>query len=120
MREEFAKACRVNNPDFLIDTQEEFTQLCERKYGTRICAWRNCLDIDANGKLTHGEFARALRFLGYAGDFNKLFQSLDKDRKGHVSLNDIDPEANLLVTTFLRLISEQYGDIERAWRTGFS
>lgn len=119
MREEFAKACRVNNPDFLIDTKEEFAALCERKYGTRICAWRNCLDIDANGKLTFGEFCRALRFLGYAGDFKKLFHSLDKDRKGHVSLNDIDPEANLLVTTFLRLISEQYGGIERAWKIGF-
>jgi len=118
-REEFAKYCRLQNPDFVIDTKEEFEALCIRKHGSMIGAWRNCLDYDKNGKLTFGEFCHGLRLLGYRGDFRALYQQFDVMKRGHISLMEIDPEAHELVSTFLKLLSERYEHLDRAWKEGF-
>eukprot|EP00440_Ansanella_granifera_P041816 gb/GFBE01045337.1/.p1 GENE.gb/GFBE01045337.1/~~gb/GFBE01045337.1/.p1 ORF type:complete len:1196 (+),score=297.39 gb/GFBE01045337.1/:1-3588(+) len=118
-RTEFAKACRMQMPDFVIDTLEEFETLCIRKYGSMIGAWRQCLDNDVNGKLTFGEFCTSLRRLGYAGDFKSLFKQYDKEKKGHISLRDLDPEAEEIVSTFLKMLGERFGTLDLAWRDGF-
>eukprot|EP00931_Biecheleriopsis_adriatica_P007443 TRINITY_DN108721_c0_g1_i1.p1 TRINITY_DN108721_c0_g1~~TRINITY_DN108721_c0_g1_i1.p1 ORF type:complete len:1204 (+),score=286.18 TRINITY_DN108721_c0_g1_i1:87-3614(+) len=118
-RTEFAKACRTQVPDFVIDTREEFEDLCIRKYGSMISAWRQCLDEDANGKLTFGELCNALRRLGYAGDFKALFKQYDKEKKGTISLRDLDPEAEEMVSCFLKLLGERFGTLDIAWRDGF-
>ncbi|CAJ1355709.1 unnamed protein product [Effrenium voratum] len=49
-RKEFAKACRTAQPAFCINTIEDFEDLCIRKHGSLIAAWRQCLDAHANGK----------------------------------------------------------------------
>merc|ERR1719203_2293310 len=66
-REEYAKACREAKPDdFTLNTVEDFHELCVRRFGSMLKAWRECLDNDHNGKLTFNEFCAALRRLGYA------------------------------------------------------
>jgi len=120
-REEFAKACRMaNQPDHLIDTCEEFEALLKRKFGSVIGAWRNCLDSDHNGKLTFNEFCIAVRGIGYGGDVKALWKSYDKDDKGSINLRDLDPEAHEHVTSFLKLLSDRYGDLDNAWKMGFN
>lgn len=118
-QQEFAKACRMNQQEHIIDTVEEFEELCVRKFGSMIGAWRNCLDDDVNGKLTFGEFCTALRRIGYAGDFKSLYKSYDKDNKGHISLRDLCPEEDEIVNSFLKLLGETFKTIELAWRDGF-
>lgn len=118
-REEFSKVCRWQTPGHLIDTDEEFKELCIRKYGSIIAAWRNCLDRDANGKLTFNEFCQALRRLGYVGGLKALWQQFDANDKGYVTLRDLDPRADDLVSTFLRMLAQRYEDIDGAWKFGF-
>lgn len=118
-REEFAKACRVPIPGHLADTTEAFEFLCKRNYGSLIGAWRFCLDFDGNGKLTFGEFCKALRRLGYLGDYQALFKKYLKDGRQFVTLKDLDPEADELITSFLELFGKEFGELERGWRLGF-
>jgi len=119
-RKEFAKACRVAHPSaYSINTIEDFQDLCIRKYGSLIAAWRQCLDEHGNGKLTFGEFCDALRRLGYAGEFRSLFKEYDREQKGYICLADLDPEADVLVSDFLDLLGERFGTLDLAWRDGF-
>lgn len=118
-REEFAKACRADLPQRLIDSPEEFKDLCVRKFGSITAAWRMCLDQDANGKLTFNEFCQALRRLGYAGDFKALWKHYDVDKNGHISLQEIDREGHEQIESFLQLLSAKYGDLDAAWKFGF-
>jgi len=118
-REEFAKSCRVAVPAHLVDTTEGFELLCKRTYGSLIGAWRFCLDADGNGKLTFGEFCKALRRLGFSGDFQALFKKYLKDGKQFITLKDLDPEADEIITSFLDMFGKEYGELERGWRLGF-
>jgi Ca2+-binding EF-hand superfamily protein len=120
-QEEFGNASfsADHKTEHLIDTSEEFEILCKRKFGTMIGAWRRHLDMDGNGKLTFGEFCTAVRRLGYCGNLNNLWKTYDTDSKGYVTIKDVDPEADMLVSSFLTLLGEKYGLIETAWREGF-
>jgi len=119
-REDYAKRHKLANvPAHLIDTAEEFELLCKRTYGSMIAAWRHCLDLDSNGKLTFGEFCKALRRIGYGGDMSKLWQKYGGPEKMHLALKDLDPEADELVNSFLTMLASQYGTLDDAWKLGF-
>ena len=118
-RQEFAKFCGTRENQMVSVTVEDFEDLCTRKYGSLLVAWRQCLDEHASGKLAFGEFCEALRRLGYAGDFKSLFKDYDKQQKGFICLGDIDPEADLLVSDFLSLLGEHFGTLNLAWKDGF-
>eukprot|EP00439_Symbiodinium_sp_Y106_P045532 s4048_g5.t2 len=64
-RKEFAKACRVAHPSaYSINTIEDFQDLCIRKYGSLIAAWRQCLDEHGNGKRPSPAFVASSRHMG--------------------------------------------------------
>lgn len=117
-RDEFRKACALNIPEHKIDTPEEFVAICLRTYGSIIRAWRLCLDADGNGKLTLNEFTQSCRMLGYDGDFKKLFKYY-AGKSGAITLDKLDQEAHTTVSTFLNMLTEKYGDLDRAWRKCF-
>jgi len=120
-RDEFRKACRIaNSPDHLINSSEDFEHLITRKCGSIINAWRTCLDIDQNGKLTFNEFCKAVRWFGYGGDLNSLWTSYDTDKKGFIVLKDMDPVADNHVSSLLSLLNQRYGDLDNAWKNGFN
>mmetsp|Transcript_44166 Transcript_44166/g.105708 ORF Transcript_44166/g.105708 Transcript_44166/m.105708 type:complete len:740 (-) Transcript_44166:82-2301(-) len=119
-REEYAKACKMDKDyEFVIDTIEEFEDLCIRRFGSMLGAWRQVIDWDANGKITFNEFCNALRRLGYAGDFRGLWRKYDTNQNGHISLKEMDPETDELISSLLNLLTERYGSIDAAWLIGF-
>jgi len=119
-REEFAKACGMDKLyDFIIDTPMEFEELCIRRFGSMLGAWRQVIDWDSNGRITFNEFVNALRRLGYAGSFRGLWKQYDKDGNGHISLKELDPEMDNMVNSLLNLLTDRYGTIDNAWRVGF-
>ncbi|CAK0852593.1 unnamed protein product [Prorocentrum cordatum] len=118
-QDEFARACRFNTKDFVIDSVEEFETLCRRNFGSMMGAWRLCLDSDHNGKLTFNEWCAALRRVGYSGDLKALFKKYDKDKKGYILIKDIDPAADHMINSFLATLAEKYGTIDNAWTRGF-
>lgn len=116
---EFAQACGLQPrrpSDF--ESIEDFEDLCLRKYGSLLMAWRR-LDRHASGKLSSGEFCEALRRLGYAGDFRALFNNYDRQQKGFICLADLDQEADRMVSDFLSLLGDHFGTLEAAWKEGF-
>lgn len=119
-RAEFAKACKTDKDwEFIIDTVEEFEDLCVRRFGSMLSAWRQVIDWDANGKITFNEFCNALRRLGYAGNFRGLWRQYDKNGVGHIALKDMDPETDTMISSLLNLLTERYGSIDAAWLIGF-
>jgi len=119
-REEYAKACRMAERLDPGPETEEFHHLCVRQFGTIIGAWRGCLDSDKNGKLSFNEFCKACRRLGYSGDLKSLWNQFDAQKKGFISLRDLDPEADELVGSFLKMLADKYGTLDNAWKHGFN
>lgn len=98
---------------------EDFDALCIRTFGSMVAAWRYCLDVDAYGRLAFCEFCKSLRRLGYGGDFKSLFYNYGGLQRGFVTLADLDPEAENLVTSFFSLLAVQYEALDDAWKLCF-
>eukprot|EP00928_Gymnodinium_smaydae_P020502 TRINITY_DN1791_c0_g2_i1.p1 TRINITY_DN1791_c0_g2~~TRINITY_DN1791_c0_g2_i1.p1 ORF type:complete len:1251 (-),score=231.11 TRINITY_DN1791_c0_g2_i1:58-3738(-) len=92
-----------------------FKKLLLRKYGTITAAWKHALDPDGNGKLSFGEFCDSLRKLGYCGSVKHLWQELDKDKSGIITLDEIDSKAHASLTAFRKLMSEKFGSWLKLW-----
>lgn len=120
-REEFAKVCQTSVPtDDFPDKAEDFPTCCQRKFGSVISAWRNCLDQEKSGRLAFNQFCQACRRLGYSGDLRALWNHYDTKKKGWIALKDLDPEAEEMVGTFLMMLAGRYGTIDNVWRRGFN
>lgn len=115
---EFSKSCRWPSQREEADAEEDFEELCIRKYGSIISAWRNCLDTNANGKLMFSDFCKAVRSVGYSGNVKALWHEYDRLGKGYVALRDLDRDADELVSSFLNLLTQRFGDIDTAWVAG--
>lgn len=49
-------------------------------------AWREGLDRDHNDRMDYNEFSVAVKDVGYAGNAKELWQELDLNKNGYVSL----------------------------------
>merc|ERR1719230_2325137 len=63
-----------------------FKQLLETRFGNLVRAWRKGLDTSGDGKLSFTEFCNSCRAIGYTGNLKKLWNELDVDKSGFVSL----------------------------------
>eukprot|EP00929_Paragymnodinium_shiwhaense_P058786 TRINITY_DN29455_c0_g1_i1.p1 TRINITY_DN29455_c0_g1~~TRINITY_DN29455_c0_g1_i1.p1 ORF type:complete len:1646 (-),score=514.46 TRINITY_DN29455_c0_g1_i1:127-5064(-) len=119
-RSAYAKACNMaDRRTSLPPGVEQFNDLCIRKYGSLAAAWRMCLDLDNNGRLTFGELCNALRLLGYRGNYVELWTTLDVDETGFVSLREVDSESADMLEDFLKILLVYHRDIHQAWKAGF-
>jgi len=87
-----------------------------RRFGTITSAWKNGLDVYGNNRLPFGEFCNALRRLGYNGDVKAAFKGLDVDKKGAVTLQDLDSKSHAVVSEFRMLLQEKYGSYIKGWK----
>mmetsp|Transcript_6314 Transcript_6314/g.15158 ORF Transcript_6314/g.15158 Transcript_6314/m.15158 type:complete len:1113 (-) Transcript_6314:141-3479(-) len=92
-----------------------FRTYLERKFGSIVAGWR-FLDQDKNGKLSFYELCNQCRQMGYHGNLKKLWQQLDHDNSGFVSLVKLDEEVGMLVGTFKLELLKRYGDMLTAWQ----
>lgn len=121
IRSDYAKAANLADPPQRKNKGSEgFKHLCERRYGSLVGAWQLCLDKDHNGKLSFAEFCESLRYLGYLGDFKKLWDEYDKKGTGCLTLRDLDATSDRLINDFLDVVMQKYGDLHAAWKQGFS
>lgn len=95
---------------------ESMKELFLHKYGTITCAWRHGFDGNENGRVSFVLFCNAMRRIGYSGNIKRCFNELDKKNKGHITLEDVAPEAHEMVTEFQKLLLEKYGDYIKAWK----
>lgn len=96
-----------------------FRMLLLRKYHTMGAAWR-ALDPLQHGRLSWCDFCRGLKELGGIFDARGLWESLDSNSDGFISLEEVDPEFARLFHGFYLAISGACKTCEAAWRQYFS
>ena len=57
------------------------------KWGNLYRAWKEALDLDGSGSLGFTEFAMACRNEGFLGPIKKIFNELDADKEGIITLD---------------------------------
>mmetsp|Transcript_95536 Transcript_95536/g.212502 ORF Transcript_95536/g.212502 Transcript_95536/m.212502 type:complete len:921 (+) Transcript_95536:1-2763(+) len=102
--------------DKCANTYADLKRLLIQKYGTMTAAWRHGLDFDGNGRLSFGEFCFGVRQVGFNGNLKKLWDELDADSSGFISLQELDRRAHKAMTSFHELLVEKFGNKKRAWK----
>ena len=84
-----------------------------------INAWKH-LDSDNNGRLSYAEFCKACRSVGYFCNLRKLWNALDDDQTGFITLNELDFANNAaLLEQFVQILVHRFKQIGKAWAVGF-
>jgi Ca2+-binding EF-hand superfamily protein len=96
-------------------TLDDFLALLKRRYGNTLRAWKECLDTDGSGSLSFMEFCAACRRVGFAGKVKALWNELDQDGTGLITLDEIDREAATLLDSFRQFLMQQ-GGILKGWQ----
>ncbi|CAJ1445303.1 unnamed protein product [Effrenium voratum] len=113
---EFAKSCKVYVPPKQEPERVEgFANLCCRKYGSLVAAWRFGIDPKGRGQLNFNEFCTAVRRLGYRGSLRNLWESICPDGSYVVRLKDLDFDSGEAVTLFFETIHEKFEDLATVW-----
>ena len=80
------------------------------KYGNLITAWY-VLDRHQKGRLNLRDFCDAVRDLGWKGPLKKIFNLLDVDDSGSVSLDELDPQGAKMIRNFNAHVKGVFGDM---------
>jgi len=84
---------------------EEFQKYLLRRFGTIEIAWSKAFDTDGSGAINFTEFGLGCKTAGFVGNVTRLWQALDDDRSGEISIDELamDP------TIFETLVNEGAG-----------
>lgn len=107
------------SPELPVISVEEFRRTLKRLYGSVHAGWVKYLDVTEVGRVPKGEFVNRARSIGVTGQVAALFAELDVDKKGFITLQDLDPEVSKITKQFFSCVQETYGTIEEAWRKAF-
>ncbi|CAE7836211.1 unnamed protein product [Symbiodinium sp. CCMP2592] len=69
---------------------ERLKEFCKECCGSVLRAWAHVFDSNNDQRISRVEFQNGMRKLGYMGDCYKLFNLLDKDASGEITLEEID------------------------------
>eukprot|EP00927_Polykrikos_kofoidii_P068148 TRINITY_DN63529_c0_g1_i1.p1 TRINITY_DN63529_c0_g1~~TRINITY_DN63529_c0_g1_i1.p1 ORF type:complete len:240 (-),score=45.59 TRINITY_DN63529_c0_g1_i1:82-801(-) len=97
----------------------EFRRALLMRYSSVLGAWRQ-MDPRHHGRLAFFDFCRACRHLGYDGEARVLWEALDTDSDGFVSLWDVDSRLADLLCGFLKALVTNAGSAEAAWQEHFN
>eukprot|EP00747_Dinoflagellata_sp_TGD_P095898 gnl/TRDRNA2_/TRDRNA2_166648_c0_seq1.p1 gnl/TRDRNA2_/TRDRNA2_166648_c0~~gnl/TRDRNA2_/TRDRNA2_166648_c0_seq1.p1 ORF type:complete len:801 (-),score=144.13 gnl/TRDRNA2_/TRDRNA2_166648_c0_seq1:54-2456(-) len=61
----------------------------EEREGSSLRAWMKHFDMNNDAKISLSEFTRGLRKMNFTGDATVIFNILDRDRSGEISLDEI-------------------------------
>jgi len=96
-------------------TLAQFKRDLVRRYGNVVRAWRIGLDRDGSGTLTKDEFGPALRAHGFEGGAKSIWNELDDDGGGVISMNEWDRDVARLLQSFKEHLRQHYETAETAW-----
>mmetsp|Transcript_99173 Transcript_99173/g.190426 ORF Transcript_99173/g.190426 Transcript_99173/m.190426 type:complete len:767 (+) Transcript_99173:71-2371(+) len=91
--ESLQKNLELEAPDHLTEHQSQASQLkvfLEGREGSCLRAWLHHFDTNNDQKISLHEFMRGMRGLNFAGDPRGIFETLDADGSGELSLEEID------------------------------
>lgn len=93
---------------------DELRRYAKRRFGSMLTAWMLCLDRHRVGTLGVMAFCRGLREMGFRGNARVIFDELDENSNGTVSLEELDPVCWHLLITFHTCV-EEYGGFLKLW-----
>jgi Ca2+-binding EF-hand superfamily protein len=118
-RDEIAERNRKQDEaDKGIKTVAGLRSMLLSRYGTMYAAWRQALDIHEKGQLSFGELCEALRHIGYTGSLKAIFNELDPNKTGFISLKDLDPKQHATIVEYKELVKQKYGNLLSGWVQG--
>jgi len=98
-----------------LTPKDKFKRLLINSYGNFVRAWREGLDTDRNGRLDYEEFRTCCADIGYPGPRKEVWDLLDVDGSGMVSLGEIDRSTADLLEGFFACIMAKYSSWHEAW-----
>eukprot|EP00928_Gymnodinium_smaydae_P070800 TRINITY_DN54567_c0_g1_i1.p1 TRINITY_DN54567_c0_g1~~TRINITY_DN54567_c0_g1_i1.p1 ORF type:complete len:701 (-),score=121.39 TRINITY_DN54567_c0_g1_i1:76-2124(-) len=96
---------------------KSFKRLLKGSYQNYVRAWREGLDRNHNGVLDFEELKKACKNIGYHGTRRALWNALDVNNSGEISLEELDRDTADTLATVLTCAIGHYGSWENAWRT---
>eukprot|EP00933_Yihiella_yeosuensis_P055633 TRINITY_DN5447_c0_g1_i4.p1 TRINITY_DN5447_c0_g1~~TRINITY_DN5447_c0_g1_i4.p1 ORF type:complete len:774 (+),score=163.57 TRINITY_DN5447_c0_g1_i4:112-2433(+) len=91
---------------------KELKEFCIKAAGSVLRAWCKHFDQDNDQKITSSEFMRAMRNIGFKGDSAYLFERIDGDRSGELSLEEICPRTAELWRHFRNWCVVNFEDVQ--------
>mmetsp|Transcript_47990 Transcript_47990/g.114057 ORF Transcript_47990/g.114057 Transcript_47990/m.114057 type:complete len:1185 (-) Transcript_47990:90-3644(-) len=104
--------------DIVLGTLVGFKRMLKQRYGGMFAAWRHVLDEDHNGVVTRKDFANACRKFGVKA-IQPLWDELDENKDGQISLYEMDHALGEAFETFERLLIEQFSSTKKGWQKFF-
>jgi hypothetical protein len=101
-------------------TKEEFLRFLDRRFGNSVRGWRFALDPEQNMKLSYMQFCATVRSLGYEGPIRALWEDLDADDGGWISLDEVAPGAFAELKNFKDFLAAHYRTSDAAWHKCFA
>mmetsp|Transcript_42076 Transcript_42076/g.111053 ORF Transcript_42076/g.111053 Transcript_42076/m.111053 type:complete len:238 (-) Transcript_42076:52-765(-) len=108
------------------EEEEEMDRLRKRfrstllsRYHTMVGAWLQ-MDPRGHGRISFYDFCRACRDMGYERETKPLWEALDRNRDGFVSLDELHGRTAKLLAAFRAALVEAHGSAEVAWGRCFS
>lgn len=97
------------------DWRQQFKMLLLKSYQNYIRAWRQGLDRDHNGHLDYQEFKQSVKDVGFAGSARELWNQLDENGNGVVSLWELDLPTAQLLKEFNDCAEASFGSWKVCW-----
>jgi len=94
---------------------DEFKEVLQHKFGTIARAWRMAFDEDDNGLIDAREFVSACRQISFVGNMRSLWNNLDIDQSGFITLAELDVEAAQAFEKFRVRCVQNFGTMQAAW-----
>jgi Ca2+-binding EF-hand superfamily protein len=98
-----------------VESRVAFIRHIRRLHGSEVTSWRRVLDSDAKFLVSEGRFRQLCRQLDFKGDMKALWYSLDPDHDGTLSLEQLSPQAAILLASFRQWIVERFGSCIKLW-----
>mmetsp|Transcript_30387 Transcript_30387/g.87048 ORF Transcript_30387/g.87048 Transcript_30387/m.87048 type:complete len:674 (-) Transcript_30387:83-2104(-) len=95
---------------------QEFRSFLLQRYGDYLRAWRVGLNPSGSMNLRKTQFLKSCAKLGWQAASHLIWESLDKDDSGSISLDEIDLKTVELLASFHYFIMEKFGSAAAAFR----
>eukprot|EP00434_Breviolum_minutum_P039346 symbB.v1.2.034935.t1/scaffold4601.1/size37531/1 len=94
---------------------EKFKNLCRRRFGSLIRAWRELLDPQGVGRVGFVKFCEAARLMGFER-VSILWKVLDSDGSKFITLDFWDPPSYRALMEFRHICFREYGGLLETFR----
>lgn len=113
-RRHYERTLVVSKPSGL----DALRKMLMQKYsGSLMMGWRALLDPMHRGFTSHAEFVKACKSVGFAGDLKEAWKQLTGGNPHRmVTLADLDPESDRIVSAFVRGLRSKHSSAKEGWQ----